>query len=472
MTSSSKLFDHVEIIYKASMSGQDKIYEHNLIKVRLPERTIFRVGAALFMLMHETLHYVGYRDSDLRGEMIAEAIAHYMTDTLLRPRYSLKQERIDKILQATWTLEVEKRKDIEDCLKRELESRHRDAENKVSKFIKVRLLAESGLGLQRRSEQLSDNMNSALLGLCDPSPNSALVRLISKTVLEDMARVAEKADEKTKGELIGVAITLICVELGSEAAEESMREQVSNEIWHMFTKGRETEDETAENDMRTADYGEKNGYGRFARPIQGIVDAYIEAFVESFVDTAVCAYLGCKPWEYLAIFFFENENPTYALPENPQTVMRISSVLSMIDPDFYKATRGETGTLENLLEGIEEELKAHLPKSLQKPEHKILQYVQRIRSLLEAYRDHYQPCGIAQALEKYLKETYKQHETKAGRIVEDEKLQMAGNGNPRIGLLAMQRAFHESISNCNENRESWRMLVRAWMDSANIPDRR
>jgi hypothetical protein len=472
-TNAKKLFDFIEPNCGESKSRkllerEFKIRENNLINVHLPERTLFRPGASIFNLLHESLHYVGYRDYKDRAIKMIASVSHYIARIWLYGLYrSSTDERKERVSRALRTLPKKKRNFIVKAFETRIDKAYEEKSARI--FEKIRAELESKLNTNERNSSvlLSSNLPDRLLEICLSvfGPDD-----------EESKKDAETADEIFSFQLLTMARAdddfAEAWKMIIEAADGRLLPIDASLYEGFLRRHAKTEDYTQE-------YQKLNGlfepvfdssghvpegfkdsvFLRHVHPLQEIIPEYIRAYREAFADAMACAYLNADPWEYLAAFLLENETPVYALAESPQTVLRIGCVLSVITDaaeDEDAACRRWKGVLNRALKVALNKLsKKHIVPGGADDEKRrelIAEYIAHIEALLKSYDEFYKRNHIAKPLEEHILALYRYHRKKA-----EAKIKC------RHSIVAVLRTAYHDFMEGEGAADSWRPLIIAWM---------
>ena len=315
------------------------ITESLLLQMRLPECTLFNIGPALYFLSHESWHYLGYRNHNLRARMYQRMVYRYMA-AYMGMMYLGYKPVIEKALDG-----------IKDAA------------------LKDGLIATGMDFLNKKRLEYQEKQNTDFDQISDTDTLSFgtlisqnLATTVKKKICEQIApRYYEtRKDSYAIGfdELLGQDLADMFVEIRRKLLETApdssklaawplgldFREQI-----HRFPK-----DEISlsvqlhiDNFLGNRYYiGEnvKKQYEIMEPDIDDRVwdcltvnagEASIElmsVFKEVFAEITTILYLGCEPGQYLSIFLFENETPEQIFQANAlEAILRFGCVLTLID---------------------------------------------------------------------------------------------------------------------------------------------
>ncbi len=452
--------------------------EHILLQIRLPERTLFHIGATMFFLAHEVLHHVGYRANVERAQYVQESIVAYLvfhiTSVLYDHSKTAFKQKIDSVLVKNHTED-----DGANALKAtdEICDRKRDLFRHNAQQMLLNMLdhADNKIkGVHSFSKNLRDLLAARFTRILSPRYYSEsnwaqhrktqFAHYVAHQYYLDLRQEAKPLIEYCELHDIDYKNLL------RDIPELQQPQYLTKDLERLF-------DILIENKCASDEYFPlKDGTQRHVSTLpsvyaatNGILDGYLEAYV----DSMAYSFLHCEPWEYLSIFLYENEAPIlHALsPLSPHVVLRIGCVLSVCDISVNNCLNAileksfET-QLATLLSKWETEIytKGLWTDSRSNGSTNVVNtvsaklFVEHIGNLLRVYRNVYLKHQIAQPLEQYIVLCKRVQQSQQNMSPTKHECQKNINELFHAGMamphdLAMQD-------------KAWRMLLDYWMTSA------
>ncbi|MCL1975686.1 MAG: hypothetical protein FWG61_05955 [Firmicutes bacterium] len=458
-TRAKRLFKHIAPVYYNENS--DKTTTHKLLQLRLTERALFRPGAAAYSIVHEALHYAGYKFPTKRAKKLVEAVVAYLANRLsvlcVVNDINL-QDVLLGISHRDASAIIEK---TEARISDKLKVFRNDLAKAIMKNIENYRIPPSMLASDELVPLLSGVFSQILPSrYCDDTKN--LAKAVSKAAATELADtwrfVSDALAEKHNYPLHALVNeqNMLSADVILQTTHVLFDDLLNNA--YRLTKGTEGSP-TLESSPEGTEESQKLGHSLY-----DIIVNYMSAFREVSVDVLTCLYLNCdKASKYLFIFLCENESPKLALRKTPEVVFRLGGVLYLIDErihDCFELSNDEDfdNGLNKLFAQAEQELiKLSLP-NIADPD-TVNDYITHIKKIIKDYRIDYHLTGIAQPLYDYLQECLDYHREKITIL--------DGNEDLKYKLSAIRELFKCGLNkDAISAHKAWEKLLQFWISSA------
>ena len=464
-----------------------KLYKHDLIQIVLPERTLFRVGAALFHMLHELFHYVGYRGREERYKQFVESVSSHLSFIVSRKYFAFQKEQID-VLAFGWpenkTLEKGALYESIQKLRWEaIEKYNSVARENISKRLFCKQLSETDLLYDAIEKSVISEVKKEFDPRFNPEAETReeyckrLPVIINSIFMETNYKMSmEVGDWRLSHDLPPHEAYL-------QAQFHKVYETTLTERFHRFF------DSIAGNAM-DMDTDEIINNGQTELPnemyflthnINNAVKSILNAYSEAVIDVSVCDILGCNAWQYLSVFLIENEIPvTQAIdPLVPAVVLRYGAVLEVIDQQISKCLelvndeqfqtelKGLLADIQTKIEddGLWSTSKYAAGYTKRHSKH-LTAHMKHIENLLIHYRE-YRKADIAPPLVQYV-----QHCRNTQAILREEQMRKPQNQTIKETLTDLKDLFLKGLSASAGKEmkmppEIWQTLLKHWMEGYN-----
>jgi hypothetical protein len=450
----------------------DRIYENQLLQLKIPERILYRPGASIYLLCHEIIHYVGIRHREARFINILNSVyaaAINSLGELYEGWDNVISEELDFI-----TEEDDKRRLVDSAIAFLKKRRQLTQEALIDK---LQLLVDAEINSEIKSEaidrsiMLSFNLSDVVLSVvCDnfvpryDLNDSELPLQMSsqfhKDMLEMWIHIKNEYDKLPK--MRTVVSLNIGMNIEFARANNTMPTYVSRHFDKVVGNRYKMTEHDGE-DVTTGQFGDKPLHWSLAETI----DEYVDIYREVFVDTITCLYLNCPAQSYLGVFLYLYESPLLMLPLIPSVVMRFGAMLCIQDEEIHNAMDIECDNefYEIIYRRInlysDEMVKAKicpLTDGEDLPTEKIGSFLKHIVNILVNFRRAFYKTRIAIPLVDYAIKCRDTHKKMIGRLDHPQKL-----------ILDQIRSlfWDDFVAKRDASKEvqSWKYMLYFWLDS-------